>query len=208
MRSTRSTGSRAWTASGWRRAAIRPGDSWRSGRPRRVPRETPGGRRPRSMSAPPSPWPGWWISLPRRASSSGVARCQSFMGGDPDEVPDRYRLGCPTSLLPVGKPQLLLHGVPDRSVPPSLSEHYAETAVSLGDPARYVPLPGVSHHGHDQRTGDPVPGADGVARLRLRRTFYLNGSPGWRADRVSAEPTDGPLATGSQRGVRPGDAPL
>jgi acetyl esterase/lipase len=75
----------------------------------------------------------------------GHGAVQALMGGDPDDVPDRYKLGCPTSLLPVGKPQLLLHGVPDRSVPPSLSEHYAETAVSVGDPARYVPLPGVGH---------------------------------------------------------------
>ena len=75
----------------------------------------------------------------------GRGAVQSLMGGDPDEVPNRYRLGSPTSLLPLGKPQLLLHGVPDRSVPPSLSEHYAETALSLGDPARYVPLPGVGH---------------------------------------------------------------
>jgi dipeptidyl aminopeptidase/acylaminoacyl peptidase len=75
----------------------------------------------------------------------GRGAVQSLMGGDPDDVPDRYRLGSPTSLLPIGKPQLLLHGVPDRSVPPALSEHYVETAVSLGDPARFVSLPGVGH---------------------------------------------------------------
>ncbi len=75
----------------------------------------------------------------------GRGAVESLMGGGPDEVPARYRLGCPTSLLPAGKPQLLLHGVPDRSVPPSLSEHYAETAISLGDPVRFVPLPGVGH---------------------------------------------------------------
>jgi acetyl esterase/lipase len=75
----------------------------------------------------------------------GRGAVESLMGGDPDEVPDRYGLGCPTSLLPAGKPQLLLHGVPDRSVPPSLSEHYAERAASLGDPVRFVPLPGVGH---------------------------------------------------------------
>ena len=75
----------------------------------------------------------------------GRGAVQSLMGGDPDDVPDRYRLGCPTLLLPVGKPLLLVHGVPDRSVPPSLSEDYAETAVSLGDPARLVVLPGVGH---------------------------------------------------------------
>ena len=75
----------------------------------------------------------------------GRGAVQTLMGGGPDAVPDRYRLGSPASLLPVGKPQLLLHGVPDRSVPAALSEHYAESAVSLGDPARYVPLPGVGH---------------------------------------------------------------
>jgi acetyl esterase/lipase len=75
----------------------------------------------------------------------GRGAVQSLMGGGPDDVPDRYRLGSPASLLPIGKPQLLLHGVQDRSVPPSLSEHYAETAVSSGDPACYRPLPGVGH---------------------------------------------------------------
>jgi acetyl esterase/lipase len=75
----------------------------------------------------------------------GRGAVPSLMGGDPGDVPDRYRLGSPASLLPIGKPQLLLHGVPDKSVPASLSKHYAETAASLGDPVLYVPLPGVGH---------------------------------------------------------------
>ena len=83
------------------------------------------------------------VSAARQLVGHGAV--QSLMGGDPHDVPDRYKLGCPMSLLPVGKPQLLLHGVPDRSVPPSLSEQYAQTAIALGDPVRYVPLPGVSH---------------------------------------------------------------
>jgi acetyl esterase/lipase len=79
----------------------------------------------------------------RRLVGRGAA--QALMGGGPDEVPDRYRLGSPAALLPLGKPQFLLHGLADDSVPPALSEHYAETAVRLGDPAVYVPLPGVGH---------------------------------------------------------------
>jgi acetyl esterase/lipase len=75
----------------------------------------------------------------------GRGAVQALMGGGPDEVPDRYRLGSPAALLPVGKPQLLLHGLADDSVPSSLSEQYAGTAVGLGDRAVYVALPGVGH---------------------------------------------------------------
>lgn len=75
----------------------------------------------------------------------GRGAVEALMGGGPDDVPRRYRLGSPAALLPVGKPQLLLHGLADESVPPSLSEHYVETAVRLGDPAVYRPLPGVGH---------------------------------------------------------------
>ena len=75
----------------------------------------------------------------------GRGAVQALMGGGPDDVPERYRLGSPAALLPLGKPQLLLHGLADDSVPAALSEQYAETAVRLGDPAVYVPLPGVGH---------------------------------------------------------------
>jgi acetyl esterase/lipase len=75
----------------------------------------------------------------------GAGAVTALMGGTPDEVPDRYRLGSPASLLPVGKPQFLLHGLDDESVPPSLSAHYVEKARALGDPALYVPFPDVAH---------------------------------------------------------------
>jgi acetyl esterase/lipase len=75
----------------------------------------------------------------------GRGAVQALMGGGPDDVPERYRLGSPAALLPLGKPQFLLHGLADDSVPPALSERYAETAVRRGDPAVYVPLPGVGH---------------------------------------------------------------
>ncbi len=75
----------------------------------------------------------------------GRGAVQALMGGGPDDVPERYRLGSPAALLPLGKPQFLLHGLADDSVPPALSGEYAETAVRLGDPAVYVPLAGVGH---------------------------------------------------------------
>ncbi len=81
------------------------------------------------------------------AARQGIGRgaVQALMGGGPDEVPERYRLGNPAALLPLGKPQLLLHGLADGAVPPSLSERYVAKAVVLGDPAVSVPLPGVGH---------------------------------------------------------------
>lgn len=75
----------------------------------------------------------------------GRGAVPALMGGSPDDVPDRYRLGSPASLLPVGKPQILVHGLDDDTVPASLSAHYVEDARSLGDPAVYVPFPGVGH---------------------------------------------------------------
>jgi acetyl esterase/lipase len=85
----------------------------------------------------------------------GRGAVQALMGGGPDEFPDRYELGSPAALLPMGKPQLLLHGLTDDSVPPALSERYAETAGGLGDPALYVPLPGVGHMEVISGRGDP-----------------------------------------------------
>jgi fermentation-respiration switch protein FrsA (DUF1100 family) len=67
------------------------------------------------------------------------------MGGGPEDVPDRYRLGSPAALLPLGKPQLLLHGLADGAVPAWLSEYYAEAGSAWGDSLAYVPLPGVGH---------------------------------------------------------------
>jgi acetyl esterase/lipase len=75
----------------------------------------------------------------------GAGAVPALMGGGPDEVPDRYLLGSPASLLPLGKPQFLLHGLDDESVPPSLSAHYVEAARALGDPAVYVPFPDIAH---------------------------------------------------------------
>jgi dipeptidyl aminopeptidase/acylaminoacyl peptidase len=75
----------------------------------------------------------------------GRGSVEALLGGGPDDVPARYRLASPAALLPLGKPQLLLHGSADGSVPASLSEQYAADATASGDKALYVPFPGVGH---------------------------------------------------------------
>jgi acetyl esterase/lipase len=75
----------------------------------------------------------------------GGGAVQSLMGGEPEDVPDRYALGSPAARVPLGIPQYLLHGTADGTVPASLSAGYVERAVALGDEATYVPLPGAGH---------------------------------------------------------------
>jgi acetyl esterase/lipase len=75
----------------------------------------------------------------------GGGAVAALMGGGPDEFPDRYALGSPASLLPMGVPQVLIHGLSDTTVPASLSADYAELARSRGDEAHYVPLPHAAH---------------------------------------------------------------
>jgi acetyl esterase/lipase len=75
----------------------------------------------------------------------GGGAVQALMGGEPEEFPDRYRLGSPAALLPLGLPQVLVHGLQDGTVPSSLSADYVELARQRGDAATYLPLPDAGH---------------------------------------------------------------
>ncbi len=75
--------------------------------------------------------------------SGGVVR--DFMGGTPDEIPDRYAAGSPIQLLPSGITQVLLHGTADQNVPCDLSRRYAERAQATGDHVTLTSLPGAGH---------------------------------------------------------------
>jgi acetyl esterase/lipase len=75
--------------------------------------------------------------------SGGIVR--ELMGGDPDQVPDRFAAGSPSQLLPIGIPQILVHGDRDSDVPFELSHHYHSEAAAMGDDARLVTLPGAGH---------------------------------------------------------------
>ena len=81
---------------------------------------------------------GWELGL-----SSGVVAL--LMGGAPDDVPDRYAAANPLELLPLGAPQILVHGTADTDVPILLSTRYQARAMALGDRTRLIVLPGVDH---------------------------------------------------------------
>jgi acetyl esterase/lipase len=65
-----------------------------------------------------------------------------FLGGMPDDVPERYRAASPLELLPLGVRQVLIHGTADETVPYELSQRYVEAA---GDETGLVTLEGAGH---------------------------------------------------------------
>jgi acetyl esterase/lipase len=83
------------------------------------------------------------VEAARRDLSDGAAR--ELLGGGPTEVPDRYRLACPTLALPLRVPALVVHGDADTDVPFDLAGRYAAAARAAGDPVRLLLLPGVDH---------------------------------------------------------------
>jgi acetyl esterase/lipase len=70
---------------------------------------------------------------------------RELLGGDD---PERLRRASPMELLPLGVPQLLVHGARDDIVPAAMSEAYAARARELGDHADLVVLPRVGHFEH------------------------------------------------------------
>jgi acetyl esterase/lipase len=71
--------------------------------------------------------------------SAGVAG--EFMGGPPSELSEQYSAASPIELLPMGTPQVLIHGTADTVVPFSMSQRFAEKSAN----ARLVPLDGAGH---------------------------------------------------------------
>ncbi len=69
-----------------------------------------------------------------------------LMGGTPDQVPDRYEMVSPIERVPIGIPQILIHGTADEDVPLEISERYVSAARARGDEARLIPIPGAGHY--------------------------------------------------------------
>lgn len=87
------------------------------------------------------------ISDLRRAFEEQVCETSPgrLVGGAPSDVADRYAAGSPAALLPIGVPQILLHGSRDTIVPASFSTRYAEAARARGDVSRAVIIEGAGH---------------------------------------------------------------
>ncbi len=76
----------------------------------------------------------------------GIVR--ELCGGGPERVPEQYRRASPAAHLPLGVPQLLVHGERDEIVPASLSVGYAAAARAGGDDVELVLRPGDGHFEH------------------------------------------------------------
>jgi acetyl esterase/lipase len=87
----------------------------------------------------------------------GDGAATAFMGGHADDMPDAYAAASPIERLPLGVPQLLVHGDADDVVPASQSTTYAEAARAAGDEVDLVVRPGEDHFVHM----DPAGGAWG-----------------------------------------------
>jgi acetyl esterase/lipase len=83
----------------------------------------------------------------------GDGATAAFMGGHADDVPDRYADASPIERIPLGVPQLLVHGEADDVIPPSQSSAYAEAAQAAGDEVELVLRPGEDHFVHLDPTG-------------------------------------------------------
>lgn len=75
----------------------------------------------------------------------GEGAAVEFAGGTPEERPDAYEVADPSQRVPIGVPQLLVHGVADDRVPPDQSRRYARAAREAGDPCELLELEGVGH---------------------------------------------------------------
>ncbi len=68
-----------------------------------------------------------------------------LLGGTTASVPERYIVASPAAMLPLGVPQVLIHGTSDDSVPIQVSQAYTRAARSVHDPITYLELEGVDH---------------------------------------------------------------
>ncbi len=71
----------------------------------------------------------------------GQGAVGEFLGGGPGSVPERYAVASPAALLPLGIPQVLIHGKRDSLVPLIVSQQYVQKANLAGDRVTLIELP-------------------------------------------------------------------
>lgn len=81
----------------------------------------------------------------RQWSERLTAVFAELFGGTIAEKSEAYESISPSQLLPLGVPQLLLHGTSDSTVPVSFSLEYVALARARGDDASIVEVPGGEH---------------------------------------------------------------
>jgi acetyl esterase/lipase len=101
------------------------------------------------------------VEAARLRLSRGVT--EELLAGSPARSPERYELASPAARLPLGVPQLLVHGGRDEIVPARMSRDYVRAAEAAGDP---VELAVHSELGHFEHL-DPTSSAWESVRLWL-----------------------------------------
>lgn len=81
----------------------------------------------------------------RRLGDGGSSPVLALVGTPASERSARYAEISPIELVPLGVPQVVLHGTADWLVPIAMSERYVDAARARGDDATLVPLAGLGH---------------------------------------------------------------
>ena len=94
----------------------------------------------------------------------------TLMGGAPRELPEHYAECDPVQLLPLGTPQLLVHGADDATIPVARSREYVAAARAAGDDVELIePTPG-GHRSHlDPRSAAWRAAVERLSREPLRQ---------------------------------------
>lgn len=87
------------------------------------------------------------VSDLRAGHSGGIGRnaVEDFLRRSPGDGPERYAAADPAQLLPLGIPQLVVHGAADAAVPVQMSRDYVTAATAAGDHVIYEELPDAGH---------------------------------------------------------------
>jgi acetyl esterase/lipase len=70
---------------------------------------------------------------------------REIIGGTPSERSERYAELSPLDLVPLGVPQVVIHGTDDWLLPFASSERYVAAARAAGDDVTLVPMRGMGH---------------------------------------------------------------
>ena len=99
--------------------------------------------------------------LQRDTETACGAKVLKEMAGSPTKArPDVYSDTSPAELLPLGVPQVVIHGAQDTTVPPAVGQRYAAAAQALGDHVEVKTPPG----GHVEEVTPGQPAWDEAVR--------------------------------------------
>lgn len=83
----------------------------------------------------------------RKAHTLNLSRgiVKDFLGGTPEEAPERYQKASPIERLPLRKATVLIHGEKDTIVPIEIARGYEAAAKAAGDPVKLLALANTGH---------------------------------------------------------------